>query len=423
MKRSIIAFLIAIMVVGMLAPAASAEQIGTLEYSVSTTRLFLNQDGTGNFRITVPYAGAPFNSVNFAVRVPDGGSITEVTYNVEGVKKEELSETPLGIPPGELYPNTYIFACFVTGDHAKITADVACFVTVAYTGTTAADLTILKVDKGVLVDTSTGSLKTSGVNNYVSNVTRNVTLVPYGTGEGGPGGSGGSQGAPTGSSNGIEPESREELGEEEPPAGLGELGGPQLDMSNLKAYVNGYPDGTFHPNADITRAEAAQMLYSLIINEDKADYADNALKFSDVSADDWYVKPVGYLSKWEIIKGYPDGTFKGDDAITRAEFCAILTRFVKLDEGGALDFNDVEASHWAYDNILTAFNKGWIIGYPDGSFRPEASITRAEAVTMINRAIGRNVEDFSSCAMKFSDVGEDEWFYANILAASNDRPG
>ena len=182
----------------------------------------------------------------------------------------------------------------------------------------------------------------------------------------------------------------------------------------------GYPDGTARPEANITRAETASMLYALVIDEGKADYKERASNFSDVGANRWYSEAVGYLTAQGIIMGYPDGTFMGDRAISRAEFAAILSRFGELDTGGAMPFADTQ-NHWARAEILTAYNKGWIYGYPDGTFQPDRSIARAEAIAMVNRAIGRDASSYAGHPMKFSDVPASSWYYNDIAAASNDR--
>ena len=195
---------------------------------------------------------------------------------------------------------------------------------------------------------------------------------------------------------------------------------PTLDMSNDKAYLFGYPDGLFNPDADITRAEAASMLYALTTNEDKADYAEHAMRFSDIDEDDWYLAAVGYFTATGTIFGYPDGTFGGDMAITRAEFAAILSRLGPAGAYGDQPFTDIEL-HWARGEILAAYSDGWVFGYPDGTFMPDANITRAEAVAMVNRMVGRDLSLYEGYPMKFSDVHASQWYYMDIVAASNDR--
>ena len=173
------------------------------------------------------------------------------------------------------------------------------------------------------------------------------------------------------------------------------------------------------------------MLYSLATNEDKAGYAANASRFSDVGEGRWFSAAVGFLTAAEVVVGYPDGTFGGGRAITRAEFAAIMSRLVEngaddgipSDTGADLDgmpFADAQ-SHWARDHILAAYRSGWAQGYPDGTFRPDADITRAEAVAIVNRAIGRDRSLYEGYTMKFSDVPQRAWHFLDIVAASNDK--
>ena len=198
--------------------------------------------------------------------------------------------------------------------------------------------------------------------------------------------------------------------------------GSLLNRTNHIAYVSGYPDGTVRPGANITRAETAQMLYRLLTSDAQSRYATKSNSFSDVAADAWYCESVSTLSGMGIITGYPDGTFRPNEKITRAEFATLLSRFTEAKPAGTASFSDT-ASHWARAAIETASANGWVTGYPDGTFRPNNSITRAEAMTMINRMLGRLPEtsgDLLSGMTVFSDNSDTtQWYYLHVQEATN----
>ena len=188
------------------------------------------------------------------------------------------------------------------------------------------------------------------------------------------------------------------------------------------AYIKGYPDGTFKPQANVTRAEAAQM-FATLLNGGTNFGTSGATKFSDAS-DDWYSKAVNYVVGKGLISGYPNGTFKPNDSITRAEFAQMISGYIKNEKAGSSDFEDVK-DHWAKDAIDKLYGNKNVTGYPDGSFKPNAKITRAEAVTILNSVFNRNTNKNSlnnvntSSLNKFSDVNESFWAYYNILDAAN----
>ena len=214
--------------------------------------------------------------------------------------------------------------------------------------------------------------------------------------------------------------------EEEPPLGPVETPPEEtefllrLDKDRTEGYIHGYPDGTFGPNNNITRYETAVMFYNLVNDPDKASYTSAVEKFSDVPTDQWYSEAVGYLVARGVLLGYPDGEFKGENNITRAEFVTIASKF---DETSLLDdisFPDVDDSHWAYDFIKSAYNNHWITGYPDGTFGPENMITRAEAVVIINRMLEWDPADAHG-ENPFSDIEPGDWYYNDVLLAANGR--
>lgn len=188
------------------------------------------------------------------------------------------------------------------------------------------------------------------------------------------------------------------------------------------AYIKGYPDGTFKPQANVTRAEAAQM-FATLLNGGTNFGTSQATKFSDAS-DDWYSKAINYVVGKGLISGYPNGTFKPNESITRAEFAQMISGYVKNEKAGSSDFKDVK-DHWAKDAIDKLYGNKNVNGYPDGSFKPNAKITRAEAVTILNSVFNRNTNKSSlnnvntSSLNKFSDVNEGFWAYYNILDAAN----
>lgn len=188
------------------------------------------------------------------------------------------------------------------------------------------------------------------------------------------------------------------------------------------AYINGYPDGGVHPEANITRAEVSAIFYRLLSDEARSQYEVSSSRFADANAN-WASAEIATLTSAGILEGYEDGTFRPDASITRAEFAAIASRFDKL-EAGSKTFSDVPESHWAYEAISSAAEKGWINGYPDGTFRPENAITRAEAVTLANAVLQREcdeafVADHLSEMLTFNDLSDGHWAYGEIMEAAN----
>ena len=193
-------------------------------------------------------------------------------------------------------------------------------------------------------------------------------------------------------------------------------------MDDHAAYVHGYTDGTVKPNNNVTRAETAAMLYRLLTESRRNEIQTASNSFSDVSADDWYNESVSTMANGKYITGYPDGTFGGNKNITRAEFVAMLVRFIRV-QNEDCSFTDVSRDYWAYGCIATATKAGWIAGYTDGTFRPEQPITRAEAMTIINRVLNRGVNEKSEL-MNFRAWPDNEpsaWYYYEVIEASNEH--
>ncbi|MEB9897309.1 S-layer homology domain-containing protein, partial [Bacillus cereus] len=181
---------------------------------------------------------------------------------------------------------------------------------------------------------------------------------------------------------------------------------PKLETEHHYNYINGYPDGTIKPENLISREEVAAIFYRLMDIESRANYLTDKNSFSDVASGRWSNKHISTMEHAGLITGYPDGTFKPGRSITRAEFAAIASRFDKLNEQANDMFSDI-AGHWAEKYIVSAANKGWIKGYPDGTFKPNQHITRAEAMAFINRMLNRKV--------KADDIHEDAKQWLSIV--------
>lgn len=189
------------------------------------------------------------------------------------------------------------------------------------------------------------------------------------------------------------------------------------------AYVNGYPDGTVKPEGNVTRAEVAAILYRVMDADCVKTYETTRCSFSDVVRGDWFNTYVATLENaGVIVDTRTNGKFRPNEAITRAELAAMLAQFADI-KSAANSFNDVSARHWASDEIAVCAKMGWINGYPDGSFRPDATITRAEMMAMINRALDRtpkSVSDLLSGMKTWSDnANTDAWYYLDVQEATN----
>lgn len=197
--------------------------------------------------------------------------------------------------------------------------------------------------------------------------------------------------------------------------------GPVLNIKDHTAYIIGYEDGTVRPENEISRAEVATIFFRLMTDKSRSAFWSKENEFTDVNADDWYNNAISTLNKAGIINGYDDGTFQPDASITRAEFAAIVARFSDVIFSGSSSFSDVPNSHWAARYIALAKELGWATGYPNGTYQPESPITRAEAMTMINRVLERAVEDNKMLPdmVKWSDNPTDAWYYAAVQEATN----
>ena len=197
----------------------------------------------------------------------------------------------------------------------------------------------------------------------------------------------------------------------------------QANTDDHYSYLIGYSDGTVRPNGKITRAEVATIFFRLLDDDTRAKYWSSKNDFSDVSADKWYNNAVSTLSRMGVIGGYADGTFRPDAPISRAEFAKIAVSFTQNNGSAVYNyFTDVKTTDWFAPYVTAAKDAGLIEGYSDGSFKPESKITRAEACAIVNRTLGRKP---SKAHMKISDridwpdVQTTDWFYEAIMEATN----
>lgn len=193
-----------------------------------------------------------------------------------------------------------------------------------------------------------------------------------------------------------------------------------LETDEHNAFLSGYPDGSFLADKNMTRAEVAQMFYSLLLDKN----VKITKSFSDVPTDAWYAKAVNTLSSLGMLGGYPDGTFRPDAPITRAEFAAIALAFAYDPASASCSYTDVSTSAWYYTYVAQATTYGWIGGYPDGSFRPNNSITRAEVAVIVNNMLGRDADESyinrnADELVSFVDLSKNHWAYYTIMEATN----
>ncbi len=248
--------------------------------------------------------------------------------------------------------------------------------------------------KDVLVDgVSVGAVSTYTFENVVENHTIHATFARKHT--------------PTPSKPTVEIEDDDALG---------------LNTDDHFAYIIGYPDGTVQPNGQITRAEATTIFFRLLTEESRSANLTKTNGYTDVASDAWYNTAVSTMTKAGIVDGYPDGTFRPDAPITRAEMAKIISLFAKLDKSESR-FSDI-AGHWAEAYIKLAAGNGWIAGYPDGTFGPQRNITRAETATMINRVLDRVPSEESHLLSRgvmqiWPDANPGDWFYLAMQEATN----
>ena len=196
----------------------------------------------------------------------------------------------------------------------------------------------------------------------------------------------------------------------------------ELNRRDHTAFLVGYAEGTFGPECNMTRAEVTTMFARLLTEQIEADktYSNT---FSDVPKGYWAANYIGYMQQFGIVTGYEDGSFRPDAPVTRAEFAAIASRFEKLTQGSA-SFTDVPDTHWAVKYINFAATRGWVTGYEDGTFKPEHSITRAEVAAVTCRLLERSadqtyIRSHIGELRTFADVTESHWAYWYAMEAAN----
>ena len=195
-----------------------------------------------------------------------------------------------------------------------------------------------------------------------------------------------------------------------------------LNTTDHFAYIVGYGNGEVRPQNNITRAEVATIFFRLLTDDVRDENLTKTNRYSDVAATSWYNTAVSTLSSMGIITGYPDGTFRPNAAITRAEFAAIAARFDNDGDKTAAKFSDI-ATHWAKNEISIAYNNGWITGYPDGTFGPQRDITRAETMTLVNRVLNRQPETeddlLPNMTVWTDNANPKAWYYLAVQEATN----
>ena len=196
----------------------------------------------------------------------------------------------------------------------------------------------------------------------------------------------------------------------------------ELNRRDHYAFLVGYADGTFGPERNMTRAEVTTMFARLLTEQIEADKTYSST-FNDVAKDCWAANYIGYMQQFGIVTGYEDGSFRPDAPVTRAEFAAIASRFEKLTQGSA-SFTDVPDTHWAVKYINFAATRGWVTGYEDGTFKPEHSITRAEVAAVTCRLLERSadqtyIRSHIGELRTFADVTENHWAYWYAMEAAN----
>ena len=193
---------------------------------------------------------------------------------------------------------------------------------------------------------------------------------------------------------------------------------PQLNSVAHDSYINGTGSAKFSPSSPLTRAQAATILYKLLESQTTGPFNTT---FSDVSGSSWYADAVKTLASIGVINGYTNGTFRPTRNVTRAEFVTMLVNLTGA-TGSSVSFSDVSATHWARSAIAAAATNGWVTGYEDGTFRPGNNITRAEAVVIMNRVLGRVADkdtiNNGEGMFHFIDVKTTAWYYYDVMEAA-----
>lgn len=354
----------------------------------------------GNGSIT--NAGKAINGVDYKICDAEGNDVTDQIKNVTVVKGNlKVNPVEVTVKVGEYSKRAGSrdpeFKAELTGDFVEGDADKIVYQISRAEGEAA----------GEYVITPSGDATQLDGNYIVKYVEGKLTITAVENGGGSDGGR---------SSGGLSSEGDiVTIAEVEVPLA-------ELNTVDHIDYMIGYEDGTVRPQNKITRAEVASIFFRLLTDESRASIWSTVNNFSDAPATQWFNNAVSTLSNGKILTGYEDGTFRPNGSITRAEFAAIACRFdntmVNVD---GISFSDIDG-HWANEYIIRAAALGYLNGYEDGSFKPDAAITRAEAATLLNRVLGRdavNEESFLSDMRTWTDNPQGTWYYLAIQEATN----
>lgn len=187
------------------------------------------------------------------------------------------------------------------------------------------------------------------------------------------------------------------------------------------SYINGYPDGSVQADGNITREEIASILYRITNHQYEEPFVTTGKVFPDVEYGRWSDTEIEYMADKGIVLGYPDGEFKPARKLTRAEFAALICRFTGLTKSGRHSFPDLSEDHWAYENIMVLCEAKLMQGYEDKTFRPENNITRAEVMTVVNKILGRCPDHDYVKGLDYNpytDLMEEKWYYVDVIEAT-----
>ncbi len=330
------------------------------------------------------------------------------TYKEDQTIIGSFKQLPNIVPGSEAQPTGYVKVTFVTGSKGTLSGETAYYVN-PQAGLTLGDLDqpTIKAHSGYKADGWNLADKTR--------IDGDLIVVAEYDGVKETPKPGRHSGGSSGGSGGVLVPSTPKPTPEKPSEG-------DLNTADHYQYLIGYPDGSFAPNRGMTRAEVATM-FTRLLKDRPVKWLHYSAGLSDIYAGDWYADTVGYAVQKGIVSGYPDGTFKPNQPITRAEFASIASRFAQLTDEQDISFIDLDASHWGYKAVRSAASHGWISGYPDGSFRPEQAISRAEVTSITNRMLNRYadldwIDAHRAEVIRFSDVGRSDWFFEPVMEAT-----
>ena len=345
---------------------------------------------TGN-SYTIPSVAANMDGDKYTCDVMVGGTPVTIT-NVGTLIVVDSSGVPI---------NTRYNVTFNAGAHGTLRGHGASYTESIIRNTPITNVPIVDANPGYQFTGWTPS------NPGGTLVTANITYTAQYSVAGSGGGGGGGGSTPTTPTTPTTPDAKLELNKD------------------VKfAYLSGYPDGTVRPNSPITRAEVS-VIFAKIMLEQMVEGKTYPSQFKDVVSGKWFSNYIGFLEGYKVLTGYPDGTFKPNNNITRAEFAVIVSKFFEL-KASDMKFKDIKADHWAKQYVDSAVANNLMGGYPDGTFKPDQAITRAEVVTVINKAINRTpdkaaIDANANNAKKYKDLKNTHWAYYDVIEASTDH--